>query len=81
MKANVSRMMVNQVQCYANSGNFNNGMPFALTLGCGTWGGNITTENVHWRHFLNITWLSYPIPEVVPDEEAIFGAVWKKYGK
>jgi sulfoacetaldehyde dehydrogenase len=81
MNANVSRMMVNQVQCYANSGNYNNGMPFALTLGCGTWGGNITTENVHWKHFLNITWLSYPIPEVVPDENAIFGEVWKKYGK
>jgi sulfoacetaldehyde dehydrogenase len=81
MKANVSRMMVNQVQCYANSGNYNNGMPFALTLGCGTWGGNITTENVHWKHFLNITWLSYPIPEVVPDENAIFGDIWKKYGK
>jgi sulfoacetaldehyde dehydrogenase len=81
LKAKVSRMMVNQVQCYANSGNYNNGMPFALTLGCGTWGGNITTENVHWKHFMNVTWLSYPIPEVLPDENAIFGEVWAKYGK
>lgn len=81
LKAKVSRMMVNQVQCYANSGNYNNGMPFALTLGCGTWGGNITTENVHWKHFMNTTWVSYPIPEVIPDENAIFGEVWVKYGK
>lgn len=81
LKAKVSRMMVNQVQCYANSGNYNNGMPFALTLGCGTWGGNITSENVHWKHFMNTTWVSYPIPEVVPDEKAIFGEVWVKYGK
>ena len=80
-KAKVSRMMVNQVQSYANSGNYNNGMPFALTLGCGTWGGNITSENVHWKHFMNVTWLSYPIPEVIPDETTIFENVWKKYGK
>lgn len=80
-KAKVSRMMVNQVQCYANSGNYNNGMPFALTLGCGTWGGNITSENVHYKHFMNVTWLSYPIPEVVPNEEQIFGQVWQKFGK
>lgn len=81
MKANVSRMMVNQVQCYANSGNYNNGMPFALTLGCGTWGGNITSENVHWKHFMNVTWVSYPIPDRIPDEKEIFGEVWVKYGK
>lgn len=81
LKARVSRMMVNQVQCYANSGNYNNGMPFALTLGCGTWGGNITSENVHWKHFMNVTWVSYPIPDVVPDEKEIFGQVWGKFGK
>jgi sulfoacetaldehyde dehydrogenase len=81
LKAKVSRMMVNQVQCYANSGNYNNGMPFALTLGCGTWGGNITSDNVHYKHFMNVTWLSYPIPEVVPNEEKIFGQVWQKFGK
>jgi hypothetical protein len=23
-----------------------NGMPFSLTLGCGTWGGNIASENI-----------------------------------
>ncbi len=80
-KARVSRMMVRQVQCYANSGNYDNGMPFSLTLGCGTWGGNIVSENVHWKHFLNTTWVSYPIPPVVPDESAIFGAHWQKFGK
>jgi sulfoacetaldehyde dehydrogenase len=80
-EAKVSRMMVNQVQPYANSGNYNNGMPWALTLGCGTWGNNSTNENVHWKHFLNYTWLSYPIDPVVPDEEELFGEHWKKFGK
>jgi sulfoacetaldehyde dehydrogenase len=80
-KACVSRMMVRQTQAYANSGNYDNGMPFALTLGCGTWGGNITSENVHWKHFINTTWVSMPIQPVLPDENVIFGAHWNKYGK
>ena len=79
--ARVSRIMVNQPQCYGNSGNYDNGMPFTLTLGCGTWGGNITTENIHWKHFVNVTWVSKPIPPVVPDEEVLFGPHWKKYGR
>jgi len=79
--APVSRMMVRQPQSYANSGNYDNGMPFSLTLGCGTWGGNITTENITYKHFLNITWVSSPIEPVVPDENKIFADHWKKYGK
>ena len=74
-------MMVNQPQCYANSGNYDNGMPFTMTLGCGTWGGNITSENIVWKHFLNTTWVSKPIPAVVPDENRIFEECWKQYGK
>lgn len=79
-RARVSRMMVRQTQVYGNSGNYDNGMPFALTLGCGTWGGNITSENVHWKHFINTTWVSMPIPPVAPDENVIFGAHWQKFG-
>jgi sulfoacetaldehyde dehydrogenase len=80
-KARVSRIMVNQPQCYGNSGNYDNGMPFTLTLGCGSWGNNITTENIHWKHFLNITWVAKPIDPVVPDENLLFGSHWDKYGK
>lgn len=81
MRAKASRIMVNQAHSYGNSGNYNNGMPFTLTLGCGTWGGNITTENIHWKHYLNITWISKPITPVVPDEEEIFGEYWREFGK
>ena len=80
-RAKVSRVMVRQTQPYGNSGNYDNGMPFGLTLGCGTWGGNITNENIHWKHMLNITWVSKPIAPVLPDENKIFGAHWAKYGK
>jgi sulfoacetaldehyde dehydrogenase len=81
MRVKASRIMVNQPHSYGNSGNYNNGMPFTLTLGCGSWGGNITTENIHWKHYLNVTWISKPIPPVVPNEEEIFGEYWQKFGK
>lgn len=75
LRAKVSRVMVRQPQCYANSGNWDNGMPFTLTLGCGTWGGNIASENITWKHFINVTWVSSPIPEVIPTDEELFGTV------
>jgi sulfoacetaldehyde dehydrogenase len=75
---NTSRIMVNQPQAPANGGNFFNGMPSTVTLGCGTWGGNITTENINYRHFLNITWLSKLLPVVKPTDDEIFGAYLNK---
>ncbi|HSM43152.1 MAG TPA: aldehyde dehydrogenase family protein [Afifellaceae bacterium] len=73
MAAPVSRMMVRQPQSKANAGAFNNGMPMTSSLGCGIWGGNITNENIHLKHFLNVTWVSRPIPEDRPSEEELFG--------
>ena len=80
-QAQVSRLMVNQPQCLANSGSFTNGMPFTMTLACGTWGNNSSSDNITWRNFLNYTWVSQPIAENLPDEGALFGAHWEKYGK
>ena len=74
-----SRILVRQPQAPGNGGNFFNGMPSTVTLGCGTWGGNITTENINYRHFLNITWLSYPFPPQKPTDEDIWGEFWKEY--
>jgi sulfoacetaldehyde dehydrogenase len=71
--APVSRIMVRQPQSKANAGAFNNGMPMTSSLGCGTWGGNITSENIHLRHYLNVTWVSRPIPEDRPSEQELFG--------
>ena len=75
-----SRIMVRQGMASGNGGTFANGMPSTVTLGCGTWGGNVTTENIHWKHFVNITWLSLPLEPSRPTDEQIFGAYWKKYG-
>jgi sulfoacetaldehyde dehydrogenase len=71
--APVSRMMVRQPQSKANAGAFNNGMPMTSSLGCGTWGGNVTNENIHLRHFMNVTWVSRAIPEDRPTEQELFG--------
>ncbi len=71
-KTFTSRVMVNQATSQANSGNWNNGMPFTLSLGCGTWGGNSASENITYKHFLNTTWVSFPIEEVVPDDKDLF---------
>jgi sulfoacetaldehyde dehydrogenase len=77
LNTKTSRMMVRQATSAANSGNWDNGMPFTLTLGCGTWGGNITSENVTWKHFINTTWVSYPIEPVIPTDEELFGDIMK----
>ncbi|NDZ12746.1 sulfoacetaldehyde dehydrogenase [Variovorax sp. WS11] len=69
----VSRVIVDQAHCIATGGSFNNGLPFSLSMGCGTWGKNSFSDNMNYRHYLNITRVSRPIAERVPSEEEIFG--------
>lgn len=71
--APVSRMMVRQPQSKANAGSFTNGMPMTSSLGCGIWGGNITNENISLKHYMNVTWVSRPIPEDRPSDAELFG--------
>jgi sulfoacetaldehyde dehydrogenase len=73
LAAPVSRIMVRQPQSKANAGAFNNGMPMTSSLGCGTWGGNVVSENVHLKHYMNTTWVSVPIPEDRPSDQELFG--------
>lgn len=73
LTAPVSRMMVRQPQSKANAGAWNNGMPMTSSMGCGTWGGNITSENVSLKHYMNTTWVSRPIAEDKPSEAELFG--------
>ena len=77
----VSRVLVRQAHAPSAGGNLWNGMPSTVTLGCGTWGGNITTENIHWKHFINVTWLTEPIEAAQVTDEDLFGAHWTKYGQ
>lgn len=76
----VSRVIVNQAHCIATGGSFNNGLPFSLSMGCGTWGRNNFSENMNFRHYLNITRVVRPIPERIPSEKEIFGEFFRKFG-
>ncbi|PWT92563.1 MAG: aldehyde dehydrogenase [Proteobacteria bacterium] len=73
LRAPVSRIMVRQPQSKANAGAFNNGMPMTSSMGCGIWGGNITNENISLKHYMQVTWVSRPIPEDRPAEAELFG--------
>jgi sulfoacetaldehyde dehydrogenase len=75
------RVLVNQAHTFGNGGGFTNGLPFTLSMGCGTWAGNSISENLNYRHFINITHLVTEIPEDKPSEEDLFGDYWAKHGK
>ena len=77
-----SRVMVNQPQAASNSGNLWNGMRQTFSLGCGSWGGNSTNENINWRHLVNVTWVSKPLKQakVLPSDDELFGQVIAKLG-
>ncbi len=70
-----SRVMVNQPQAASNSGNLWNGMRQTFSLGCGSWGGNGTNNNISWRDLINETWVSKPlaVTKVIPSDEELFG--------
>jgi sulfoacetaldehyde dehydrogenase len=81
LRAKVGRIVCNMGHTAANSGGWGAGLPFTDTLGGGTWAGNMTSENVNWRHFLNYTLVSMPIPEHIPSDEELFGDYLKKWGR
>ena len=81
MEARTCRVIVNQAHCFANGGFFNNGMPFSLSMGCGSWGGNSIDENLNWRHFVNKVHVVRTIPERRPSLDEIFGDYWNEYGQ
>lgn len=75
-----ARVLVNQ-NLNEGAGSARNGLPFTLSLSCGTWGGNITTENVNARHFVNLTWVSRPVQPRAIDEEELFADHWQRHGR
>jgi sulfoacetaldehyde dehydrogenase len=77
----VSRVLVNQAHCFGTGGGFDNGLGFTLTMGAGTWAGNSISENLSYRHFLNITRLARVIPPRVPTEDELWGHYVETYGR
>jgi sulfoacetaldehyde dehydrogenase len=79
----VCRVIVNQAHCFATGGSFDNALPFSLSMGCGTWGGNSISDNLNYRHFLNITRVVHTLPpELVrePTDDDFFAEYRAKHG-
>ncbi len=77
----VCRIIVNQAHAIATGGSFDNGLPFSLSMGCGSWGGNSIDENLHWKHFFNVTRVVRTIPPVEPCLEDLFADYWAVCGR
>ncbi len=75
------RVIVNQAHCFATGGSFDNGAPFSLSMGCGSWGGNSIDGNLNYRHFMNVTQIIRTIPPDEPALEEIFGEYWRQAGR
>jgi sulfoacetaldehyde dehydrogenase len=75
------RVIVNQAHCFATGGSFENGLPFSLSMGCGSWGGNSIDDNLHWRHFLQRARVVRPVAPREPALEEVFAGYWAEAGR
>ena len=71
------RVIVNQAHCFATGGAFNNGLPFSLSMGCGSWGENSIADNLHYKQYLNTTRIVRKIANDEPTLEEIFADYWQ----
>jgi len=70
----VSRIVVNQICATMNGGSFFNGLNPTTTLGCGSWGNNSISENLTFKHLINISRIAYVKPGAVqPSDDEIWG--------
>jgi len=75
----VCRVIVNQPHAFATGGSFTNGLPFSLSMGCGTWGKNSIDDNLNYKHFINITKISTVIPGNEPKLKDFFEEYCNKH--
>jgi acetaldehyde dehydrogenase (acetylating) len=63
LKKPAFRIVVNTPTTHGSIG-LTTGLDPSMTLGCGGWGGNITSDNISPRHLLNIKRLAYEVRPV-----------------
>ena len=51
----ISRLVVNQSSSLTAGGSLTNGFAPTTTLGCGSWGGNSISENLDYKHLMNVS--------------------------
>jgi succinate-semialdehyde dehydrogenase len=59
----VSRVLVNQTSSTNAGGSEYNGLAGTNTLGCGSWGGNSISENLTYKHLINISRIAERLPQ------------------
>jgi len=70
----VSRLLVNQICATSNGGSFFNGLAATTTLGCGSWGNNSISENLDYKHLINISRIAYTIEGAgMPKDDKLWG--------
>lgn len=65
-----SRIVVNTPATHGAIG-FSTELPPSMTLGCGSWGGNVTSDNVSPIHLMDIKRVAFEVREVIPDRSAV----------
>ncbi|MCL1981510.1 MAG: succinate-semialdehyde dehydrogenase, partial [Clostridiales bacterium] len=69
----VSRFLINQPCAGSAGGSFYNGLAPTNTMGCGSWGHNSISENLDYKHLINISRIAYYMPDNhVPDDEELW---------
>ena len=69
----ISRLVINQPSSLTAGGSLTNGFAPTTTLGCGSWGGNSISENLDYKHLMNISRIGKIIPDkIVPTDEEIW---------
>jgi succinate-semialdehyde dehydrogenase len=70
----VSRLVVNQACALTAGGSLTNGFAATTTLGCGSWGGNSISENLDYKHLMNVSRIGKTIQDKrVPTDAEIWG--------
>ncbi len=78
MRTYTVKVIVRQPHSMSNSGAWHNGLANTFSLGCGTWGGNIASENITQKHYFNTTWVAEPIDRKPATEAEIYGDLLDK---
>lgn len=69
-----SRILVNTPAVHGTIG-MTSGLALSATLGCGTFGGNSTTDNVTYRHLLNVKRIAHFLPDAAAAWEPLLATV------
>jgi succinate-semialdehyde dehydrogenase len=69
----ISRLVINQASSLTAGGSLTNGFAPTTTLGCGSWGGNSISENLDYKHLMNVSRIGRVIEgKPIPTDEEIF---------